>query len=113
MQEAFQEPSDASMRNTQAIVVVYKDRIIAEKYQEQFSKDTPILGWSMTKSVTNALVGVLVKKGKLDLQQPAPVPEWQDDDDPRRAITLDQLMRMSGGLEFCKYEISEFVITDY
>jgi CubicO group peptidase (beta-lactamase class C family) len=42
----------------------------------------------------------LVKKGKLDIQRPVPVPEWQNADDPRGAITLDQLLRMSGGLEF-------------
>ena len=54
----------------------------------------------MSKSVTNALVGVLVKKGNLDIHQPAPVPEWQNSDDPRRRITLDQLLRMSSGLEF-------------
>jgi CubicO group peptidase (beta-lactamase class C family) len=54
----------------------------------------------MSKSVINALVGILVKKGRLTLDQPAPVPEWQAQGDPRRAITLDQLMRMSSGLEF-------------
>ena len=59
-----------------------------------------MLGWSMTKSVTNALIGILVKQGKLSLDQLAPVPEWSDPADPRHAITLDQLMRMSSGLEF-------------
>jgi len=60
----------------------------------------PLLGWSMSKSVTNALVGILVRKGKLDIHKPAPVPEWQRKDDPRKRITLDQLLRMSSGLEF-------------
>jgi CubicO group peptidase (beta-lactamase class C family) len=54
----------------------------------------------MTKTVINALVGILVKDGRLAVNRPAPVPEWQSADDPRRAITLDQLLRMSSGLEF-------------
>jgi CubicO group peptidase (beta-lactamase class C family) len=54
----------------------------------------------MSKSVTNALVGVLVRDGRLVLRDPAPVPEWRSPDDPRRQITLDQLLRMSSGLAF-------------
>jgi hypothetical protein len=54
----------------------------------------------MTKSVTNALVGILVGQGKLSVDEPAPVPEWSGPDDPRGAITLDQMLRMSSGLEF-------------
>jgi len=100
MQKAFQEPSETSMRNTHAIVVVYKDRIIAEKYQAPFTKFTPILGWSMTKSVTNALVGILVGDGRLDLFKPAPVKVWQTSGDERGTITLDQMLRMSSGLDF-------------
>ena len=73
IEEAFQEPGSDTMRNTQAIVVVYRDRIIAEKYEAAFSHQTPMLGWSMTKSITNALMGILVGKGKLDIMQPAPV----------------------------------------
>ena len=83
-----------------AVVVVYDGRIIAEKYAPGFTKDTPLLGWSMTKSVTNALVGILVRQGELSLKDVALMPGWQNDDDPRRNITLDQLMRMSSGLQF-------------
>ena len=98
--DAFAEPGPDKPRKTRAVVVVYDGQLIAERYAPGFRADQPLLGWSMSKSVTNALVGILVKKGKLDLQQPAPVPEWQNGDDARRAITFDQLMRMSGGLEF-------------
>ena len=100
IEEAFTEPSDTSQRNTQAVVIVYKDRIIAEKYEKQFSPFIPMLGWSMSKSVTSALVGVLVKKGKLDIEKTALMAQWQDQNDPRKKITLDQMLRMSSGLKF-------------
>jgi CubicO group peptidase (beta-lactamase class C family) len=74
--------------------------ILAERYAQGFTPSTPQLGWSMTKSVNSALIGILVKQGKLVTDDPAPVPEWQRSDDPRRAITLDQLLRMSSGLTF-------------
>jgi CubicO group peptidase (beta-lactamase class C family) len=100
MDWAFAEPDPAKLRRTRAVVVVYDGRIIAERYAPGFTKDTPQLGWSMTKSVTNALVGILVREGRLKVEAPAPVPEWQSPGDLRRAITLDQLMRMSSGLKF-------------
>jgi CubicO group peptidase (beta-lactamase class C family) len=97
---AFSEPGPEKPRKTRAVVVVHDGQLIAERYAPGFDHNTPQLGWSMSKSVTNALVGILVKKGKLDLNRPAPVPVWQTAGDPRRKITLDQLMRMSSGLEF-------------
>ena len=97
---AFAEPGPDNPRKTRAVVVVYDGKVVAERYAPGFSKTIPLLGWSMSKSVTNALVGVLVKKGNLNIHQPAPVPEWQNADDPHRRITLDQLLRMSSGLEF-------------
>ena len=98
--DAFLEPLPKNKRNTQGVVVVYKSRIIAEKYAEGFSPATPILGWSMTKSITNALCGILVKQKKLDIMKPAPVAAWKKPSDPRSKITLDQLLRMSSGLKF-------------
>lgn len=96
----FQDPDPANPRRTRAIIVIKDGQIIAEQYGEGFSKDTLFQGWSMTKSVINALLGILVQQGKLDIYAPAPVPEWQSSDDPRKAITIDQLIRMSSGLEF-------------
>lgn len=98
--EAFEEEQPGRPKKTRAVLVVYKGQLVAERYAPGFHRDMPLLGWSMSKSVTNALVGILVKKGKLVLESPAPVPEWQGKDDPRRSITLDQLLRMSSGLEF-------------
>ena len=100
MDAAFAESGPQNLRKTRAVVVVYKGELIAERYAPGFDVNTPQLGWSMSKSVTNALVGLLVQQGKLELHRPAPVPEWQTADDPRRKITLDQLLRMSAGLEF-------------
>ena len=96
---AFTEPNagQKKIRGTRAVVVVYKGQIIGEQYAPGFSKDTPLLGWSMTKSITNAGAGILVGQGKLTPKVPAPVPEWSGEDDPRAAITVDQLMRMSDG----------------
>jgi CubicO group peptidase (beta-lactamase class C family) len=100
MDAAFVEPSPDNPRKTRAVVVVHDGKLIAERYAPGFHKDMPILGWSMSKSVTNALVGILVKEDKLDVMQPAPILEWQKADDPRSRITLDQLLRMSSGLAF-------------
>ncbi|UCD80274.1 MAG: serine hydrolase [Desulfobacterales bacterium] len=97
---AFAEPRPARPRKTRAVLVVYDGRLVAERYATKFHKDMPLLGWSMSKSVTNALVGIQVKNRQLDIKAPAPVAEWQSESDPRREITLDQLLRMSAGLEF-------------
>lgn len=97
---AFAEPGPAHPRKTRAVIVVYDGRLVAERYAPGFDKDMPLLGWSMSKSVTNALVGIQVKNRWLDINAPAPVAEWQNDGDPRREITLDQLLRMVDGLEF-------------
>jgi CubicO group peptidase (beta-lactamase class C family) len=100
MDAAFAEPGPDKLRKTKAVLVVHDGKLIAERYAPGFHKDMPLLGWSMSKSVTNALVGILVKEGKLDIMQPAPVSEWQDADDSRKNITLDQLLRMSSGIAF-------------
>ncbi|UCC53896.1 MAG: serine hydrolase, partial [Anaerolineaceae bacterium] len=97
---AFAELDPELPVKTRAVVVVYDGQIIAERYAPGFSKDMPMISWSMAKSFANALVGILVGQGKLSLDEPAPVPEWSDTDDARRVITLDQLLRMSSGLSF-------------
>ena len=65
-----------------------------------YSAQSRFIGWSMSKSVMSALVGILVSQDRLTLESPAPVPEWANPADPRHAITLDQLLHMSSGLEF-------------
>jgi CubicO group peptidase (beta-lactamase class C family) len=97
---AFSESDPALPRNTRAVVVVHDGQIVAERYADGFTEDTALIGWSMTKSVVNALVGILVKEGRLSVEAPALVPEWRGVDDPRRRITLAQLLHMTSGLEF-------------
>ena len=100
LDRAFAEEDEKNLKRTRAVLVVYDGVLIAERYAPMFHRDMPLLGWSMAKSLTNAIVGILVQKGKLRLNDPAPVPEWRQEGDPRRRITLDQLMRMSSGLRF-------------
>ncbi|HJR00772.1 MAG TPA: serine hydrolase, partial [Methylomirabilota bacterium] len=96
---AFAEPDGPPARRTHAVVVVHDGRVVAERYAAGFGVDTPVHGWSATKSVNNALLGILVRQGKLRMEDPAPVAAWQAPGDPRRAITPDQLLRMQSGLD--------------
>jgi CubicO group peptidase (beta-lactamase class C family) len=100
LDRAFAEPNPERPRRTRAVVVVRDGRIVAERYAPGFTHETPLLGWSMTKTMMNALVGILVKEGRLVIDRPVPIPEWQDPGDPRRGITFDHLLRMSSGLTF-------------
>jgi CubicO group peptidase (beta-lactamase class C family) len=99
LDRAFSETQGAPQRATKAIVIVHDGKVIAERYAPGYGVDTPVIGWSMTKSVTNALLGVLVRQGKLDMTAPAPVAAWSDPKDLRRAITPDNLLRMNSGLD--------------
>ena len=83
---------------TAAFVVTYKGQIIAEQYGEGIDMHTPLESWSMSKSLSATLMGVLVQQGEYELFQPAPIPEWQDEGDPRQEIRIADIMRMSSGL---------------
>lgn len=85
---------------TAAFVVAYKGRIIAERYQPGLDRTTRLPSWSMGKSVTATLMGQLIQEGVYDLWAPAPVEEWQCAGDPRGAIRIADLLRMSSGLRF-------------
>lgn len=98
LERAFAEPALGPRRHVHAIVVMHDGQIIAEQYAAGFTSDTPLLAYSVSKSVVNALVGVLVKQGRLDVHARAPVAAWNDLADPRHALTLDSLMRMTSGL---------------
>jgi CubicO group peptidase (beta-lactamase class C family) len=98
LDRAFAEPPSPPFRRTRAIVVMKSGRIIAERYADGIGPETPLLGFSMTKSVISALTGILVRQGRLKLDGTAPVDAWANPDDPRHAITVDQLLRHTAGL---------------
>ena len=97
---AFSEPDPNRPWRTRGVVVVHDGKLIAERYAEGINPDTPLIGWSMSKSVTSALVGILVGRGQLNIQDAAGFPEWDEPGDERAGITLDMLLRMSSGLKF-------------
>ncbi len=96
--EAFSEPGPEKTIRTRAVVVLHNGNLIAEKYAEGFTVNTRLMGWSMTKSLTNAMMGVLVRDGNLSMTDHAPVKRWQNDD--RNSITLENLMQASSGLDW-------------
>lgn len=107
--DAVMDPEGAHGR-TRAVVVVHRGRLVAERYGdrtdawgevtgEPVDETSPLLSWSMAKSMLHAVVGMLVAEGRLDLDAPADVPQWGPGD-PRAAITLQQLLEMRDGLDF-------------
>ena len=87
---------------TLAIVVIHRGRIVAEGYGPDTDDATTLISWSTAKSVTHSLVGLLVGDGRLALDGPAPVPEWEAPDDGRHPITVQQLLEMRSGLRFAE-----------
>ena len=110
---AFDSTLDWAMnagQNTRALVVLYQGQIIGERFAPGFTGHTPQISWSQGKSITAALVGVLVEQGEFDLElnSVAPVPEWhRDPQDPRREIRIRDLLNMSSGLDFQNYGDSD------
>ncbi len=98
--DVFTEPYPDKKQRTRAVVVLHDGKLVAEQYALGFTKESRMYGWSMAKSFTAALIGALVKQGKLNVKQPAPVPEWSDANDPRHAITLENLLQQTSGLDF-------------
>lgn len=97
IQAIIEDPAlaGAGMR---AIAVVRDGRLVAERYGAGFGRDTPLLGWSMTKTVTAALVGLRIGEGRMDPQQKNLLPEWSGDE--RAEIKLADLLAMQSGLVF-------------
>jgi CubicO group peptidase (beta-lactamase class C family) len=97
---------------TRAVVVMANGKLAAERYGPGYDKDTRFISWSMAKTVTGVLIGMLIADGKLSLDAPAPVPLWQRPGDPRAEITLRHLLQMRSGLRHTEagdppYESSE------
>ncbi len=85
-------------KKTRAVLVLYKDQIISERYIDGFDKNSKLLGWSMTKSILSTMYGVLQSQGKIDINSKAPIAEWQNDE--RKEITINNLLQMNSGLEW-------------
>jgi CubicO group peptidase (beta-lactamase class C family) len=98
LDHAFEEPAEPPFRRTKAVVVVRDGKVIAERYADGIGVDTPLMGFSMTKSVVSALIGIMTQQGLTSPSLPAPVPEWRGATDPRREIEVEHLLRMTTGL---------------
>ena len=83
---------------TRALIVMHNGRIVAERYGAGVHENTRLVSWSMAKSITGVMIGMLVSDGRLRLDETAPVPAWQRPGDPRGEITLRQLLQMRSGL---------------
>lgn len=84
--------------NTTAVVIVQGEEIVSERYAPGFETGTPQRTWSVAKSIASTLVGAVVHRGQVDVAAPAAIANWQNENDPRRTITLDHLLHMSSGL---------------
>lgn len=98
LDHAFEEPAAPPFRRTKAVVVVRDGAVIAERYAQGVGIHTALPGYSLTKSVVNALIGVLTQQGLVTPSLPAAIPEWRAAADPRREIEIEHLMRMTSGL---------------
>lgn len=87
-----------SVGTTQALLVMKRGSVVAERYGPGIGEKTPLNGWSMAQCVTALMIGQLVSDGRLRMDETAPVPDWQRPGDPRGEITLRQLLQMRSGL---------------
>ena len=83
-----------------AVLVVQDGKLVVEHYKAGYDPDTAHRSWSMAKSITGTMIGMLVAAGELDPMAPADVPEWADPSDPRHEITIDDLLHMRSGLQW-------------
>ena len=103
---------DPAMAQTRALVIMHRGRIVAERYAPGYGPDTRLISWSMAKSVTAVLLGLMIADGRLALDEPAPVPEWHNPGDPRAKITLRHLLHMSSGLDHTEVAEGDVEIFD-
>jgi CubicO group peptidase (beta-lactamase class C family) len=90
--------ADNGVGETRAVVVLHDGKVVAERYAPGFTADSRLLSWSVAKTVTALLVGIMVSDGRLSLDDPVPVPAWRHGADPRGAITLRQMLTMTSGI---------------
>jgi CubicO group peptidase (beta-lactamase class C family) len=103
LDHAFSQPDPEDLDRTHSLVVIQRGKLVVERHAAGTQADDTFLSWSMAKSITNALVGILVRQGKLNLQDPVSATEWPGSD-KRQRITIDQMLRMEDGLRFREAE---------
>ena len=90
-----QKPTD----ETRALLVLYHGKLVAERFAPGYHENTRFISWSMAKTVTGVMIGMLVADGRLRLDEGVPIPAWQRPGDPRGEITLRELLQMHSGLK--------------
>jgi hypothetical protein len=107
---AFDGPGEEPFKKTLGVAVVYDQQLIGERYLEGYDAWTKFHSWSMTKSLTGTLAGILAGEGRFDVNAPTGIPQWQEDD--RKTITAENIMHMSSGLDWYEnyFTISEVTI---
>ena len=108
LKQAVNAAFDPPEAKTAAFIVTWQGRVIAERYASGITPQTPLESWSMGKSVTATLMGVLIQEGEYELWQPAPIPEWQEGKDLRSEIRIADLLHMSSGLRIKAPEDPEY-----
>jgi CubicO group peptidase (beta-lactamase class C family) len=100
--DAFVEPDgdNAGDLRTRAVVVVHRGRLVAERYADGITASTPLIGWSMSKTVTAALAGIAMARTDLDLDIDHLLPQWQSDSNPKSRIPFASLLEMTDGLDY-------------
>ena len=107
LEAALEAAFAATEQNTRGLVVLYRGKIIGERYLEGWGPNTPQLSWSMGKSIASALTGVLIQRGVFTLDDPVPIPEWREAPlDPRAQIRIRDLLQMSSGLDFDNFGLN-------
>ena len=86
LDRAFAEPAQGPHRRVKAIVIAHNGRVVAERYAPGVDRAMPLIGYSVSKSVINAMVGILVRQGRLSVEQPSPVPAWREPSNPRTRL---------------------------
>jgi CubicO group peptidase (beta-lactamase class C family) len=98
LEGVFAERAGEPMKQVKAVVIVKDGVVVAERYADGFDVHSPLISFSVAKSFTNALLGMLVSEGKLRVDRPLDAPEWRQSGDARASITVEDLMRMRSGL---------------
>lgn len=103
---AFDDDHLEPRQNTRGIVILYRGKILVERFADGWGPYTPQISWSMGKSLASALTGVMIQRGYYDLDDSVPIAEWQGTSDPRSRIRIRHLVRMSSGLDFDNFGLS-------